>query len=295
MRNLTVNDFFEKGKEMASRYKATKEALEKEIRQKEIAIAIEDKLRKAIVSTDMNKLFASIDVENLPSFGFDEDQKTEMIQDVCNTIRSRQYTLGDYIALKNAKIGVIRDTLVGGVEELFDEADSEYKYRKDLEDERRNLMLISMQIAAMTTEHENFPDSLKEIVEVGDEIKTKLKYSVPVRTPEEKFNELKAALMGYAILRDADIAISKEKAAENFARIRIGIDNGENLFETFENNFSQTFEDIKQSFPKLSEELDDIRKSFFEKEQASEQKVENQTEVKEEPEKNNPMDTEIEV
>lgn len=293
---MTVNDFFIKGKEMAARYKATKEALDREIKQKEIAIAIEDKLRKAIVSTDTTKLFASIDVENLPSFGFNEEQKNEMIQDVCNTIRSRQYTLGDYIALKNEKIGVIRETLIGGVEEMFDETDAEYKYRKELEEERRNLMLISSQITTMSSERESFPESLKEIVDAGDEIKSKLKYSVPVRTPEEKFNELKAALTAFAIMKDAGIEVDKEKSAENFARIRVSIDNGENLFETFQNNFSQTFEDVKQSFPNLAEDFDDIRTSFFEKERAEEKNVEADTNNgKEEPVKVNPMDNEIEI
>lgn len=290
VRKLTVNDFFAKGKEMAARYKATKEALEKEIKQKEIAIAIEDKLRKAIVSADTTKLFASIDVENLPSFGFDEEQKSEMIQDVCNTIRSRQYTLGDYIALKNEKIGVIRETLVGGVEELFDETDREYKYKKELEEERRNLMLISMQIASMSNERESFPDSLKEIVESGDEMRKKLKYAAPVRTIDEKFGELKAALTGYAIMKEAGAEINNEKAAENFARIRVNIDNGENLFENLENNFAATFEDAKQSFPNLAEEFDNIKESFFEKEKGSE--IEKGSEK--EPEKN-PMDSEIEV
>lgn len=270
---MTLNDFFEKGKEMAARYIATKETLENEIRQKKIAIAIEEKLNKAIVSVDVDRLNASISLDALPSFGFDEKQKAEMVQSICNTIRSGQYTIGDFIAAKNERIAVIRETLVGGVEELFDETDYEYRYKKELEEQRKNLLLITQQISAMAQDKEAFPDDMKQIVTAGDEIRDKLKFNIPIKTSIAKFNELEAALTGFAIMKSRGIEIDKEKAAEIFARIRVNIDNGENLFEQLKEDFAQTFDDVKRNFPDLNKDFKEIQDNFFSVENTKSQEI----------------------
>lgn len=263
---MNVQDFFKIADEISVDYQKVKPNLEDQFGKKNLALAIKDQIDKAINGLDVSKIHESLNIDNIPDFGFDNSQKEEMITSICDTIENEGATLEDYIFARDTSINQIGEFVYGGLTS-FDpmlDYDEEYEYDKKRAEERE-LALLSLELVQAFSSELIMDDDLGRHIDTEKDIMSSFKMELNPSDEVAHCYKIQSTLIAYTLLESKGISANMDKISESILESRMYIDRfalGE-MKDDLNKSISQTLEALKDENPNIRDNLEMIEREFL--------------------------------
>lgn len=255
----SIQNYYDEMTNIAKRYFDLEDKIDKTINQKSVAQEISDKISLDIGNLDRSQFFDAINSIETPSLDISPEEHEAILDNIHTALHENEnLTIQDYVNQQESILKVMSETIIGGIEEEFEDGKLDYSHDSGVEASRRDDIIITNYIRNLT--EGELVEKLSEVERNLSEIDDKFSIdNFSIENSDDVMRCFSDICSAVAILKEAGQMIVDEKLAEGLAEIRTYLESfevdGMNLSEAIntiineaEREYGKQFEEIQKFF-----------------------------------------------